>query len=445
MNWTETSLNVVLVAGGVLISVATGGAAAPVVIGVGATWALSREYLKAEARDAGRKAARRYHRGKVAEAADEGQRAFELDRVAESDLERLVGHTLSTQKNFRRLTMLSDNPDLHDPDGKMVFYNCQQAGEYAWATLKFQHHYVKTVRYLHPLICFLDLVLKHIKQWDADWRGNADSYLAEIKKVVDKDEAWHDEHCGCQPMKKPSLFAARGTKSFDKVVTSKDSGSLTSTLYCYGVRPKWLAPFNWEPRRPIYPVTLQHRTVPDEHLHVKKEHADWIAQGRKIWDLKAERQSSKKAPAAESAPKKEQPEPPAEKTLEAWLTDKDLRKGWASPRGNNCLLHTLYQLFHDAEHKKEADVKKDARDAIEAMRVHIVSEGWAAHGALLDVYGPETQAVLDNYLRERPDFTIQVVEDRDGNAAEHPARGAGAQVKYLLWKRNHFTPLWPRR
>ncbi|MFI8223326.1 hypothetical protein [Pseudomonas sp. NPDC085632] len=107
-------------------------------------------------------------------------------------------------------------------------------------------------------------------------------------------------------------------------------------------------------------------------------------------------------------------------------------EGTASGEGNNCLLSTLYQLFHNTRVENE--------QAVATMRQGLVSVGHAADGNMIDIYGGAGQQ-LANDLGLR----IRVIQKLDnGQLISHPLLGQQGRIVWISHNQNHFTPLWPK-
>ncbi len=294
--WREASASLLFSAPGISLAI-LGGPTGVLVLspgsGVGGAAAspVVEEGLLAHARP-GQKEAQEKELTALAEAGGQESRVDLLSHKSEDLFQKMASHLLSAQKSLRRLTsMVHNKPQARPagsgtgkPDKASAFNDCQEAAEYAWAALRFAHHYDKSVSYMNPLAAFVHVALEHVKQWDEDWRQHGEAYLGKIEEVVRQDEEWHNQHCGDRPRPPTELNAARGVEQTVKIPAEKATPFVTK--YCYGENVSFLKHLNWEPRRPKHPVAFQHRMAGDEELAVGEEHKTWLDNARTGWDVK---------------------------------------------------------------------------------------------------------------------------------------------------------------
>ena len=84
-----------------------------------------------------------------------------------------------------------------DADQDLIFDKCRHGAKYAYAGMRFYHHYEKFARYILPCAWFAKFTLEYINRWDRYWDKMAGKFLARIEETIARDQAWHDEHCGC--------------------------------------------------------------------------------------------------------------------------------------------------------------------------------------------------------------------------------------------------------
>jgi len=221
--------------------------------------------------------------------AERGKFAFTLGREGEDTFRKAISHFLRARKNMRRLASWNSptkmggrlvNPK-RDNDRDLVFDKCRHAAKYAYAGMRFYHHYEKFARYLLPCAWFAKFTLEYINRWDRYWDKMAGKFLTRIEETIAKEQSWHDEHCGCKGRDPTANVAAR-----NKLNTIKKAVTPTSkpeSAYCYGQDTEYMKRLEWEPRRPLFPVVFATRSVTSpEHMFGSK-HWKWVQDMRAEW------------------------------------------------------------------------------------------------------------------------------------------------------------------
>jgi hypothetical protein len=110
--------------------------------------------------------------------------------------------------------------------------------------------------------------------------------------------------------------------------------------------------------------------------------------------------------------------------------------GTSRSTGNNCLIHTLWQLANGRGTGSEEEIR--------GLRRALVEQGVALQGDMIDLYGMDGHNLLLNFLPPHH-FRIQVYQvTNNGDVIEHPVVGTEGEIRYILHRGYHFTPLWLR-
>jgi len=247
---------------------------------------------------------------------DKRQFAFSLGREAEDTFRKAISHFLRARKNMRRLASWNSptkmggrlvNPE-YDADNDLKFTKCRHAAKYAYAGMRFYHHYEKFARYILPCAWFAKFTLEYINRWDRYWDSMAVKFLTRIEETVAKDEAWHNERCGCKGVD-PTVNVASKNKlnTIKKALTPSPK---PESAYCYGQHVAYMNRLEWEPRRPLFPVLFATRSTLKPELVYGDKHAAWVKEVAAQWRTAVlDRVSDKPPPPGSETPPPLPPRP----------------------------------------------------------------------------------------------------------------------------------------
>ncbi len=218
-----------------------------------------------------------------------GEFAFKLGREGEDTFRKAISHFLRARKNMRRLASWNSptkaggklvNPQ-RDNEQDLIFIKCRHGAKYAYAGMRFYHHYEKFARYILPCAWFAKFTLEYINRWDRYWDKMAGKFLTRIEETVARDQAWHDEHCGCKGQDPTTNVASKNRlNTIKKALTP---AAKPESAYCYGQDTAYMRRLEWEPRRPLFPVLFATRTVTSADLIFGEKHWTWVQTMKSDW------------------------------------------------------------------------------------------------------------------------------------------------------------------
>ena len=290
--------------------------------------------------------------------------AFKLGREGEDTFRKAISHFLRARKNMRRLASWNSPTNMdgklvspkRDHDHDLIFDKCRHGAKYAYAGMRFYHHYEKFARYILPCAWFAKFTLEYINRWDRYWDKMAEKFLKRIEETIARDQAWHDEHCGCKGQDPTTNVATKNKlNTITKAVTPTPK---PESAYCYGQDTAYMNRLEWEPRRPLFPVLFATRSVTSPDYIFGAKHWKWLQDMRAQWksmtlDRSATPPETATEETASPAPAKSEPPKRVMGVLVAMSADKTL----TSPTRANTV-DDLFAAIDRAEEYYASDLER---------------------------------------------------------------------------------------
>jgi len=447
---TQALLRLAVLGLGIGVSIGTGGMAAGPILAAWASAKIAGSWMMETVTDAAENAWDKRKLYGDARLPDEKRMRLHRNRDASQGV---VAHLLSAIKNYCRIEAYrnASAPLAGGQESLRAIRDCDDLAQYVWAVFKLRHHAVKTVEYARPLLDFAMTCRENLQHWEMRFRQNIDRCMQACHEFVARDRRAHTDTCGVK-YKKEDFVLARQLSNVANL------GDLKSEV-CYGPPPrlgseaagKTLS----DPRRPLDLSVYFKQRKRQAIKRLELTPVDGVDPAVEELPLEDLVHDDVLLPLGQAAAKPQE-KPSRKQVRQADLLETHLRahrpplrQGWASALyGNNCLLHTLYQLAAGEEHRRDRDVTRDAGRTIRAWRTTLVEAGLARYGEMLYSDGAQFRAVIATVRKEWPTFTLKVhsYEPRsEQRIVETDVDGPDpANVRHILWRYQHFVPLWPR-